>query len=250
MGGDFSDSETLPSASAPAAAAPTPAVVAKPVVVPPVVTPPAAVAAPVVPAAGTPPVAAAQPQTQANAGPETVEDILKVAYERPDAVMEQLIPQFALSTEQIAALEADAPAEVPKLLAHTYFRAVTTSLEYVKQLVPQLIAQHNRDETTHRDAEKEFFGKFKGLSREKHGQDIVNFSRAFAQANPGITRQQLFDMVGTAVMTRHGIVPQVQVPGSRVAAPAFTPAANSAPIVQQTQVQENGSFMGLGQDYD
>lgn len=163
-------------------------------------------------------------------------------------ILSRIAPAFALNEEQITALELDASAEVPKLLAQTYMRAVTTSLQYMRELMPQMMQQYQNDQQIHQSAETEFFQKYPQLNRSAHGKDIITYSQAFAQANPNLTREQLFSLVGTSVMSKNGIVPIAAKPAT-IRPQAFSPASSSAPIISQSPVNEN-PFQGLGMEFE
>lgn len=181
----------------------------------------------------------------------TAEAILHAIQTKSADFIEALAPSFAVSPELAVELEADYAAAVPKLLANVYMKSVASSVDYIQKLVPPIIDRHLAQANAHRAAEEEFFGQFPGLNRKSHGADIVALGKAFTAANPKITKEQLFQLVGAATMAKHGIAPGVRPPApvSR-AAPAFTPAATSAPqVVHQTPVSDN-LFDGMGRDYE
>jgi hypothetical protein len=186
-----------------------------------------------------------------NDQPDSVDSIIDtMSGESANDIIDSITPAFALSDDQIAALEENAPAELPKLLAGAYLRAVTTSLQYMRQIVPQIISQVQSENTIQQQAEQEFFSTFKGLNRNQHGHDIVRYANAFAQNNPGLNRQQLFQLVGTAVMAKYGVTGQAAAPRSTATRqPAFQPASNSAPIVSRTPIDES-PFAALGMDFE
>ena len=247
LGNDFDPSTQIPETLVPAAAAPT------------VQAPPqAAPTAPVAPVAQAPQASPAGQQApqelpagnqSTEAQPVTIDSVLQAIQTGGQALADQVIPAFAISPEQMEALNTDVQTEIPKLLASTYLRAVSTSMEYMKILIPTMIQQYNMDTQLHTDAEKEFFGKFKTLERNAHGNDIKSYAAAFAQQNPGINRQQLFDLVGTAVMAKYGLVSQPTAPAP--ARPqAFSPAVGSAPIVAQSTIEQANPFAGMGMDFE
>lgn len=249
LGNDFNDVDTLAVEAKPTPAIVVPPVVAaKPAVVPPVVAPAAEAAPAIAPVQPPAEVTAAAPSTEAQ--PANADTIVQALENDPEGkIFSSILPAFALSNEQIAALESDAPAEVPKLLAQTYMRAVSTGIQYMKQLVPQMIMQHMNEQNLHQEAEGEFFGKFKDLNRTAHGSDIATIAKAFSSANPNLTRSQLFDLVGASVRAKHGLTgaPRSAAPTRQA---VFQPAGGHAPIVSTNVVPEASIFDGLGQDFD
>ena len=168
------------------------------------------------------------------------------------AMADQLAPSFAIDDALAAELDTDWRGAMPKVLAKTFVNAVQTSLQYMQMYVPQIVSQAQAQENAYREAETSFFSKFKTLDRSKHGNDIRAYARAFAQANPGLTRDQLFDFVGNAVMAKFGLVgQQPPVPGNQPPARQmpFSPAASSAPAMNVTVTDVN-PFSGLGMDFD
>lgn len=249
---DFPDEPQLPSA-APVAPVPEAAKLpVAPVAPAPVATAPAptAPAAPAAPVAAVPPAAAAA-TVSTEARPVTAESILEAIAKDGPGFIEALTPQFAVSPELALELEADYAAAVPKLLANVYMKSIATAVDYINKLVPAMIDRHAAQQRLHTDAETEFFGKFKGLNRAAHGADIIALAKAFTAANPKMDKQSLFDLVGAAVMAKHGIVGNTAPPASAPAArPAgFTPAGSGPVVVSQTQVSDN-LFEGMGRDYE
>jgi hypothetical protein len=249
MGEDFVDENTqLPSATPPAqpaVAAKSPAPAAVPSAAAPVTAP--APAAPVVEAPKEPVTAELPASTEAQ--PVTAEAILAAITKNSPAFIEALAPTFAVSDELALELEADYAKAVPKLLANVYMQSTATAVDYIQKLVPAMIERHLHQSNIARATEEEFFGKFKSLNRKAHGADIVTLGKAFTSANPKITREQLFDLVGAAVMVKHGIVPGAAAPSTVQAPTGFVPASNSAPVVVSSTPVDN-LFEGLGREYE
>lgn len=203
----------------------------------------------------------AQPQQQqppaqspeAAAQPPTLDGVLEQFEANSQQIAEQLAPNFAISPELAAELEADYNAAVPKLLSNVFVQSVQASLHYMKQFVPQMVQQMATERAAYEAAEKRFFEMFPDLNRATHGNDILAYARAFAQANPNLRGEDLFNMVGPAVMTKHGIVRgAAKAPAPPLNRPtAFVPAGNSAPgampIVSQAELNP---FEALGRDFE
>ncbi len=265
MGEDFDDLANQILGTQPVAA-----VAASPLAVPPQPVPPAP-GQPVVPPApaqavppeGQPavPAPAAPPQPGATQPSDPVDAVLAEMQAQEKAIFDKILPAFAITPELAAELEADAITATPKLLAKTFMSSVSTSLRYMQQIVPGMIAREIARSTAARTVEDAFFGQFKKLDREKHGADVISFANAFRQKNPQITREALFSQVGAAVMAMHGITPEAaaaavaavtgQAPAIAVPqAPApFSPALGGSVVASSPVAPPNG-FVGMGNDYD
>lgn len=239
-----------PAPTAPVAPATSPATVAAPSVQ----SQPSEAPAPASAVPGEPKkdaAAAAETGTEVQAG--SVDEALSAIQNMGGEIFQQVVSQFALSPEQVTELETDAVAAVPKLLASSYIRSVQTSLAYMKQMVPTIIQRYMAEDAMARAAESEFFSQWKSLDRAKHGEDIRSFAKMFHQANPKISRKDLFSMVGSAVMAKHGIAAAIPTPPPASVSPAvpgFAPAAAGAPIVHSTPILDENPFMGLGREFD
>lgn len=239
-------------AVAPAASVPAPAQVApaeqKPQAAPAPVAPPAPPAA--TPPAASPAAEAAPSQTNETA-PAGIDDVLNALKADQGNIRSNIVNSFALTNEQAAALEARPMETVPELLADSYLRAVDTSLQYMKHLVPTMVTKILSQIEVAKQSEQEFFSMWPSLDRGKHANDIRNFANAFVQANPNIDRKTLFSLVGPAVMAKYGIQPNAtQAAHQPPAQPSYAPVRSSAPVVVQTQQIAESPFEGLGQDYD
>jgi hypothetical protein len=177
-------------------------------------------------------------------------------------LFQKILPAFELSPEIVAEMETDAVRAVPKVLAKTFMHSVSTSLRYMQQIVPQMIARELAKAKASTDVEKAFFGKFSQLDAAKHGKDIVAFAQMFRQQNPQMTQDELFTRVGAATMAMHGIVPGVP-PAASPGVVSVTPIAPSAPAVAPFVPAQGGTvvaanpvagqpsgFAGMGLDFD
>ena len=257
MGEDFPEENTQLSAATSVVKPAAPATLQQPAA-------PAA-AAPQVPAPTAPAAPAAQPQAPAaavtaeppastEAHSVTAEAILDAIAKDGPGFIEALAPQFAVSPELALELEADYAAAVPKLLANVYMKSTATAVDYIQRLVPAMIERHLTNARVHQEAESEFFGQFPGLSKAKHGADIVSMAKAFQASNPRMSKSDMFQFVGAAVMAKHGIAggQRPAVPAAHVPQPAFTPAGSGpSTIIAQSQVDAGQNlFDGMGRDYE
>lgn len=273
MGGDFDDLTSallsVPPPAAPAAqstsqtpAAPQ-AASPQPPATPEAQPQPAPAPAPAVPQAQpqAQPPAASNPQVGAQPS-DPVEAVLAEMQTKEAELYNQILPAFALSPELVAEMETDAVNAVPKVLAQTFMKSVSTSLKYMQQIVPHMIARAVAQRDASQAVERAFFGKFGQLNAEKHGADIVAFADMFRKQNPNISQEDLFARTGAAVMAMHGITPGTvasiaQQPGVVAVTPVnpqqptpFVPAATGGAVVAKPQVADSTGFLGMGRDYD
>ena len=94
---------------------------------------------------------------------------------------------------------------MPKLLSKVYYETMTSVVNHIQNNVPQLVRHVMDVAKAETSAEERFFGKFNAIKPDVHGQDVMNFARAFRQANPRVTEEELFALVGTAVMAKHNL---------------------------------------------
>jgi hypothetical protein len=212
---------------------------------------------------------AAQPTAQPAAAPAPQEQAQPPASsaEEPASLVEQLSEhrealiagiaerRFQLSREEAEALETNPAAAVPRLLSRVYYEATQSALLHISNYVPQMVQAQVRAMVQQREAEQAFFSRFKGLDPAKHSQDITAMALGLRRANPGINRDDLFAMVGAAVMAKHGIAMQPIAAAPNGAAPQ--PMAQVAPFVLarpgvsvRTTPEPENPWMGLAKDWE
>jgi hypothetical protein len=201
--------------------------------------------------------APAQPaaqQTEAPSQPPTLDSTIDAFNQNLPAIADSLANEFVIDDVMAQELEADFRTAVPKLLSQVFTKAVHTNLQYMKQFIPQMIQQERALQSMYQEAEKKFFGKFTQLNAATHGKDIRAYGAAFVAQNPKLTQDELYNLVGSAVMAKHGILPGTQAPPKvppNTPAAAFVPVGNSAPAAPPPAAGQDGSqFWGLGQDFD
>jgi hypothetical protein len=257
-----------PPAPAPASApAPVPAAAATaPAVVPPATPAPAPEPQPPQqptpqpePAPQPPPQPAAQPARAPSAGePEALADALEA---NRDAALEHIAQaRFALSEDEVNALNTDPSAAVPKLLARVYLESQLNMMRFMASSVPQLFQKHSQTQANSKTAEDEFFAQHKELDAKnvQHRQTVVHFIGAVRQMNPQATRAQVFENAGKMAKAFLGITAALAAPQQQ---PGVPPAPKATPFVPALggggapPPQPNGSaagsdWMGLGMDFD
>jgi hypothetical protein len=262
MGNDGGDSIVVPAepaASPPAApagqsAGPTPPA-AQPQVQPPAQPPVAQPAAPQ-PAASAPAapvVQGPQPSLDPN-DPAAVAGAIKANFATlVQAAAEQ---EFALSPEEVQALEDNAVEAVPRLLARTHLTAVAVTMAKMAQVVPQMITKEITKMRNAIKAEQQFYGAFPQIqpTNPQHQETVAKVWRTYRQLNPSVPREQAIKDVGNMVVQMLGLgaapAPQPQVNGQNLRpAQPFVPAPNGRGGPMPVQPAPD-PWLGLGADFD
>lgn len=238
--------ETVPGQDPPVAA--PAAVVAKvPTATSAVVPDPKATPAPV---AATP-----DPKGSAASAPPSseLENLLSGVDANAPALTEWLAQNaFALTKEEAEAFELDAVANVPRLMARVAVNNMKSTMNIVKNLVPQLIAAEVAKITGTQAKAKEAIGAFykanPHLNETDHGALVTKWANAFRSANPKASREEAIAYVGRAVSFETGLMPGTAVAPSAKPVP-FQPArpGGRQPIATQ---QDEGQYAGLGGTFD
>lgn len=172
-----------------------------------------------------------------------------------DAVLDGLAAdRFKLSPEEIKAVDTDAVAAIPRIMARTYYEAMQSTLLHINNMVPQMVLNTIRAQRASDQIEDAFYGQFKALDRLKHGGDVQTFAKMMRATNPKITQQDLFAMVGAAVMGKYGLQNVPAAPGGNGATPRtpqpppFVPAPPGASV--KVIPEPESPWAGLGKDFD
>lgn len=222
----------------------------------PVVEPQANPQAPVAPVPQTPqePTSSPQAASPPQLSPSDPVGVATALEQNRDAVIEHLAQtRFALTEADIAELESNAAAAVPKLLARAMYETQTTMYKFLAQAVPGMIQRHQTVSKANSDAETKFFDAHKvlGLKMDdaKHREVAMRMASVYRQTNPGLTLEQLIADVGpmVAMALKLSPIPNQPTP-SRPNMPGFRPAvggggASPAPA-------EANEWMGLGGQFD
>lgn len=202
--------------------------------------------------------AAETPKEEPDSGPLGALDLAKQLQENKAKMIDALASErFQLSKEEQDALEEDAVAAIPKLLARAMIETSTVALNQIGTLVPQMIQQHMALSQATSAAEEKFYGMFDQLDKEKHGEDVQAFAQSFRASSPQIDQDSLFSMVGAAVMAKHGIKPEAKASNGDGEQPNTPPKPKSKPFVPAQQgaavvleKEPESPYAGLGQDFD
>lgn len=162
--------------------------------------------------------------------------------------------KFALSEEDIKALDTDVTVAVPQLLARVFLESQMSMQKFLAQAVPGMVKQYNTVSRANDDAEEKFFNAHRALDRNnpQHRATTVRIASLYRQANPGIPLDQLIREVGPMVMAALQVnAPPAQAGAApaRPKAAAFVPAVNGGGGMIPTPA-ESSPWEGLGRDYD
>lgn len=195
----------------------------------PAVTPPVAVSTPPV-AAASPPVApvAAAPQPAvppatpqvppAQPAPAAVPDDGRVTPEKVEAAYKQfeaqLLPQleqqYKLTPEQVTQLEENAPAFIPKMMAKLHYQvqiaAYTGVMSQMPRVIEQILTQHKAVDT----AVGKFYNRWPDLKDAKHDTAVDQGLKAWRNANPNATMDDMIEKAGLMLMLSLGLGPNLQ----------------------------------------
>lgn len=198
------------------------------------------------------------PAQQAQDGPQgessdpaDITSLIEGATKNRDALIKGLAQErFQLTSEEQEEFETDATSAISKFGARVYFDAVSSALNHINTQVPRLVSGFLQAQKVHQDNENAFYSRFPAISKEKHEKDVFQFANAFKAANPGISKDDLFAMIGAAVMARHGLS---AAPAKPAEAATLKPApfAPARPGVQVRATPETDNpFMGLGMELE
>lgn len=251
---DFISLPDVPSGETPPAGSPaTPPEAPQPGATPPQAAPASSEAPP--PENQPTPQEPASPQPGATP-PSTPEEPIGFA-KQLEANREQLVEalaaeRFALSREEADLLETDVAKAIPRFMAKAYYQAVQSTLIHMQNFVPQMVLAVSKALEAQKEADNSFYSAHKAIDRTKHASDVTNFANQFKKANPQITQEDLFALVASAVMRKHGLQPVAAQPNGtsppQPPVPSFVPARPGASV--RVTPEPDSPFAGLGQDFE
>lgn len=152
---------------------------------------------------------------------------------------------FALSPQEVEALEGDAVAAIPKLMAKAYVRSQHNLLQHLAKTVPLLIERHLKASQRSQDSEARFYSQWPGLKKAEHGEAVNRIAQTYRKLNPSASFEQMVKDVGATVSQMLGIPFQPAAPGTNGSRPSqlppFQPAsAVSGPAAIPTESGESG----------
>lgn len=199
----------------------------------------------------TPPVPT-EPQKSPEVRMDSPGELAQLLNQNRDKLIQDLATShFALSPQEVEALQEDAVTAIPRLLAKTHIDAVSTALTHMANLVPKMIEFHMRSTRANEKAQKAFFDANPGLDPTKHGNEVTRLARLYRAANPGASLDDVIRDVGAMAMTTLKVTPPAAPVGKSNGGspPPFVPAVNSGRGGPPQPVPEN-PWSGLGRDFD
>jgi len=229
----FPGSEPAPPVVAPAvgvppAAAPVVPAPAAPAAAQPPVVQPAAPGDGGQPPAATPPASGQSPALDLYDPAVLAQGILSNEQATIDHVAATM---FALTPEEVQALETDTVGTVQRLCARTFVKTNANMLMQLSKLIPTMIQRGLEDTKRATTNEDSFYAAWPQLNKAQH-RDIVNrYGVAFRQMNPNVSKEEMINLLGPLVMMAAKI-PFTGTPApvaGGTAQPQVHPAAGSPP---------------------
>lgn len=148
---------------------------------------------------------------------------------------------FALSPQEVQALETDAANAVPRLLAKSFVMAQQNFLLHLAKSVPLMVAKHQQTTTRNRGNEDAFYSKFPQITKEAHAETVARIAKGYRAANPTATKEQMYNDVGAIVMAVAKINPQAP---QQQRQPAFVPGAAGGPAAAPSNGGSQWDILG------
>lgn len=197
-----------------------PPVAAAPAVETPPETPPAEATPPAEPAAA-PPAQTAEPWT-----PEKIEATY-AEYEKK--ILPQLEKQYALSEEQVEAINENPAAVIPQLAAQIHYKAQIAAYTGIMSQLPAIVDRVVGVRQTQIEATNNFFKAWPALKDAKHSETVGRTLQAYRQANPSAPTDKMIKEAGTMAMLALGLDPTPPSVEGAAPTPPIVPAAPARP---------------------
>jgi len=221
------------------------------------------------------PAASQPPQAQPQAGDGSTERRIYSPAELAQALGQNRVQmidalaqqKFALTPQEIQALEVDAVGVLPKIMARVYYEATVNGLQQIANMVPRMVENVVTTRIGETAAEDTFHNAWPNIDKAnpQHMQAVSHFAQAFRSMNPNASQSDAIKFVGTAVTNYFGLqMPQAGQQRQNGGAPqrgngvaqrrggvAFTPATGGGaqpPLVVATAPRD--PFAGLAANYD
>lgn len=178
--------------------------------------------------------------------------------ENEEFLIDQLATrEFNLKPEEIEALNEDATAYVPKLLAKVHLKGQINMMRQLQQVVPAMVQAQMQVLRRNTQNEDQFFSRWPELDRVKHGDTVRNYARIWRQANPNASLNDMIEDLGPMVMMKAKVAPgsrpsqagpQPAANGRQPPPPPFKPALGG-PATPPAPAEDD-PWAGLGQDHE
>jgi hypothetical protein len=117
-------------------------------------------------------------------------------------LLSALEKQYVLSPEDVEALEGDATATVPKLLARVHMNVVTSVLGNLQDIVPAMLAERMSTYQSAQESLDKFFGMWPQLDKVKHRDLVLDIGRKYRAMYPKAKPEEMMMDVGQMVALR------------------------------------------------
>jgi len=237
--GPVSDAEVEGRTSTP----PTPVALPAPSVTPTPVEPPQPPAAAVVPTP-TPEPVVSPPPTPVDMGTSTgtpsqaptVEEI----HAQREALVNEISSRYSVSDEDKDLLQTEPEKVLPKFAGRLFADVYDAVFQTVYAQIPSLVASYNRGQKAATDYQDQFYQRWPGLDKTQHDGVVVRLARAYVNANPRASREQVIESVGAWAHVQLGIPPS----GLQAPAPPPPPARPPTPVGIGASVPGPGAAQG------
>lgn len=148
---------------------------------------------------------------------------------------------FALSQQDIEALETDAPAHIPKLLARAYVKTMANTMAQMNRVIPAMVQKITAVQKRNTENEGKFYSRWPMIDRAQHGETVARLARTYRQMNPSASLDQMVEELGPVVMMTAKIPLSATAVASNGAAapPTRTPPQGFRPALPGTTAPPN-----------
>lgn len=112
---------------------------------------------------------------------------------------------FSLTPQEVEALEGDAVAAIPRLMAKAYVRSQHNMLTHLAKTVPLLIQRHMQVSQRNSESETKFYGAWPNLNRAAHGELVTRLAQTYRKLNPASSFDQMVRDVGVMACQAAGV---------------------------------------------
>lgn len=240
---DVDELTELASPAAPAAPAP-----AQPVTAPAPAATPAQAApaqAPTTPAATPAPgPQEATPPIPSPAEPHKIAEQMQANF---DALADHMAAnEFKLSEADVEALETDAPAHIPKIMARLYMKTQINMMQQLARIVPEMYQRFTAVTARNEKNEGKFYTRWPSINREQHGDTVKRLANTYRQMNPAATLEQMIEDLGPIVMMTAKIPLNAPPAANGSGIPAVAPPTRTPPSPFKPAIPGSGASQQSG----
>jgi len=147
-----------------------------------------------------------QPPSQSAFDPADPVSLAKGLLANYDAAVAHLASgPFALSPQDMEALETNVAGEVPKLLAKVAVYMQAQVLTQMGRIVPQMLQRHGEVERAHTKHVDDFYAAWPSIDRAKHHAVVSEIGAMFRRMNPDMPTSQMIEALGPFILHRLGL---------------------------------------------